>query len=150
MATNPIPHSGASVTPIRPDVQVSPNETPRVRAPLQLITGGREDPVSIFRRAYHEAQIARAERELIEARFLAAHWLGDVGAPSDFAEERSAAFERMVETVERVVVTPAMSVSQLRQKKEVLGKVWLRAEGDRYDVYRHAVACDAARLGVKA
>ena len=150
MATNPITHGGASVTPIRPDIQVSPNETPRVRAPLRVIAGGRDTPESIFRRAYHEAQIARAERELIEAKFLAAHWLSEIGAPNAFWDERGAAFDRMVETVERVVVTPAMSKSQLRQKKEMIGKVWLRAKGERYDVYRHAVAADAARLGVKA
>lgn len=140
----------STVTPIRPGVKVSPNEAPRVRSPLRVIAGGRDNPESMFRRAYHEAQIARAERELIEAKFLAAHWLSEVGAPNAFWDERGAAFDRMVETVERVVVTPAMSVSQLRQKKDVIGKVWLRAEGARYDVYRHAVASDAARLGVKA
>jgi len=49
-----------------------------------------------------------------------------------------------------VAMLPAMDQFQLRQKEDIIGKVWLKAEGKRYDLYRHLVGRDAARLGVKA
>jgi hypothetical protein len=94
--------------------------------------------------------IAKAERDLIEARWIADHMLSPVGYYSPLWEQRKVAFGRMVETVERIVTLPAMNAAQLRQKKDAIGKVWLRAEGARYDAYRQSVAADAARLGVKA
>jgi hypothetical protein len=143
-------HNSSNIVPIRAGVEVGENNAPRVKGPLRVIAGGREDPHMTFLRAYHEAAIARAERDLIEAKFLAAHWLGELGTPNAFWEERGIAFNRMEETVGRLAILPAMDLFQLRQKKDIIGKVWLKAEGERYDVYRNAVAQDAARLGVKA
>jgi len=140
----------SKIVAIRPGVKVLQNEAPRVKGPLRVIAGGKEDPRATFQRAYHEAAIARAERELIEAKFMAAHWLSEAGSPNAFWEERGKAFAKMEATVARVAMLPAMDQFQLRQKKDIIGKVWLKAEGERYDLYRHLIARDAARLGVKA
>ena len=107
------------------------------------------NPEREFLVAYHAAMIARAERELIEARWLADHHLKPVGTYSPLWAARGPAFNKMWATVERVAALPAMTQSQLQMKKTAIGNVWLRAEGERYDAYRQSVAADEARLPKK-
>lgn len=107
------------------------------------------DPAREFAEAYHAAAIAEAERDLIEAKWLAAHYLSPVGSYCPEWELRSPAFDKMVATTERVAALPAMNASQLQMKKAAIGRVWLKAKGERYDAYRKSIAADEARLAKK-
>lgn len=142
----------AQIIPFRPrPANDDGNPTP-ASGPAQIVAlhaARSSDPVRDFDHAYHAAMIARAEHDLVEAKFLAMHFLNPVGARNLYWEQRQDAFARMWDAVDLVAALPAMNANQLRRKKTAIGSVWLRAEGERYDAYRHAVAADEHRIGTK-
>lgn len=111
-----------------------------------------ESPGIRFKRAYHEACIARAEYELQYARYLA--WVDLDKAPEQ--NHRSGPyspetlFEKMRLAVFKLAVTPATNKRQLASKKRVIGKVWLKAEGEVFDALRAGVEIDELRFSKKA
>ncbi len=128
-----------------------PTPPPHTGAPrLRVLTGGLADDDKAFARAYHAAMIARAEREFIEARWSADHFLSPVGHYSPLWEQREVAFNAMLEAIINVALTPAVNKAQIAMKKRAIGKVWLRAEGDMYDQFRERVALDEAHITRKA
>ena len=161
MATNPIGGESANVTfpgegqqanvvPIRPDVRPVTHSIPPMARGMTLISGPDMSPAKLFDRCYHAAQVAKAEHELLQAKFLEAHWLSEVGAANPFWDERGPAFDRMRAAIVTLAFTPAMDRMQLRMKLQGIGSVWLKAKGRFYDELRYAVAKDEMRLGVKS
>lgn len=128
-----------------------PTPPPNTGAPvLRVLTGGLADDDKAFARAYHTAMIAKAERDLIEARWLADHYLSPVGHYSPLWEQREVAFDAMLKAVINVALTPAVTKAQISMKKRAIGKVWLRAEGSMYDQFRERVALDEAHIARRA
>ena len=116
------------------------------RPALRVLQGGLSDDPKAFARAYHRAMIARAERELIEARWFADHHLSPGGQRSPLWEQRGPAFDRMLEAIAELALTPARTPAQLDMKRRAIGKVWLRAEGPLYDQLRERIALDEAAI----
>lgn len=127
----------------RTDVPVPPpaRETPHLR----VLSGGVDDEKA-FARAYHAAVIAKAERDLIEARWLAEHMLSPLGHYSPLWEQREPAFEAMQQAIINLALTPARDKQQLRLKKSAIGNVWLKAEGKFYDQLRERIALDEVHV----
>jgi len=140
MAANIVPFPG-----IEANDNFESTPPPAAGFKLRLVSGGRDDPETAFARAYHDVMIAKAERELVEARWMADHCL-NVGAYSPLWEQREPAFQKMWSAVERIADIPAMTRSQLRRKKTAIGKLWLCAEGKLYDGFRASVERDEERL----
>jgi len=49
-----------------------------------------------------------------------------------------------------LIACPAVTKSLAAEKKRIIGRFWLRAEGERFDRYREAVAADQRRLELGA
>ncbi|OHD00925.1 MAG: hypothetical protein A2885_13545 [Sphingopyxis sp. RIFCSPHIGHO2_01_FULL_65_24] len=47
-----------------------------------------------------------------------------------------------------LIACPAVTKSLASEKKRIIGRFWLRAEGERFDRYREAVTNDARRLSL--
>lgn len=99
-----------------------------------------------FNRAYHAAMIAKAERDLIEARWRADHYLSPLGHYSPLWDEREPAFRKMRDTAVALAGVPATTRADLARKKRAIGNVWIKAEGELYDFFRLKLAEDEARL----
>jgi hypothetical protein len=140
MASNVIPFPRALANDNRTDPTPPP---PYAGAPVLKVIDGIVDPKMTFLLAFNEAMIASAERDLVEARWAAAHRLGNSAALSG---ERDAAFARQLTAAVRLAETPAMTRQQIKMKKRGIGHVWLHAEGDFYEPFRQGVARDEARL----
>ncbi len=94
---------------------------------------------------------ANAWRDYIEAKWSRLHRTNPTEAES-LGDERSDAFDRMLAFVELVASLPVPDAapSRMRQdiasKREIIGEVWMTAEGERYARYRASIAADEARL----
>lgn len=126
---------------------------PTPHAPvLRVLAGGLADDEKAFERAYHAAMIAKAERDLIEAQWLEERALSGVNYSSPLWKQRGVAFDKMLNAVILVALTPATTKAQIRLKKRAIGTIWLKAEGDLYDQFRERIALDeeyvAKRLAV--
>lgn len=51
-----------------------------------------------------------------------------------------------MEALDQLVALPAVTKSQAAKKRRLIGRMWMRAEGPRFDRYRQSVATDEARL----
>jgi len=128
-----------------------PTPPPYTGAPrLCVLAGGLADDDKAFIRAYHAAMIARAERDLIEARWLADYSLSSADRHDPLLEQREDAFNAMLIAVINVALTPATSKAQIAMKKRAIGKVWLQADGDIYEQFRERIALDEAHIARKA
>ena len=118
-----------------------------IRLPVSADT-----PAMRFKRAYHEAAIARAAYNLHHARYVA--WLqlekqpGQDWQESPYASEEP--FKEMQALVFKMAVTPATTATQLADKRSMIGRVWLKAKGEVYDAMRAGVEIDELRFGKKA
>lgn len=108
------------------------------------------DPSRAFMAAYHECNIARAQYELAHALTAEAYFLDLPGRPEWALSNSQRAFDQLVQAVDLLATLPAQSRIQYRLKRKMIGPVWLKAEGERYDILRAGLAADAARLGIKA
>jgi hypothetical protein len=139
----------ANVIPFRARPANDDSDRTPPSGPAQIVTietRRATDPARAFEEAYHAAMIAKAERELIETRWLAQYQLLPFDQRSMMWDEREAAFQRVLQTTDDIARAPAVNKDQLARKKRVIGKVWLRAEGSMYDRFRKCVALDEARI----
>lgn len=110
-----------------------------------------DTPAMRFKRAHHEAAIARAAYNLHHARYVA--WLqlekqpGQAWQESPYASEEP--FEEMQALVFKMAVTPATTATQLAEKRSMIGRVWLKAKGEVYDAMRAGVEIDELRLAAR-
>lgn len=112
------------------------------------------DDGKAFARLYHAAMIAKAEYELIEARWSAEHFLQPVGHYSPLWPQRLPAFAAMLQAVTAMAMHPARTRAEINMKKRAIGPAWMCAEGEIYDRFREQIArdelCVANSRGVRA
>lgn len=104
------------------------------------------DPSRAFVLAHCAAEVAAAAYRLSDALCWQAKALGDPDAIERAREEHWRLFDAWREAIDRLAATPAQSKRQLEMKRRSIGRVWLTAEGERYDQLRAGVASDEARL----
>ena len=118
------------------------------------------DPLAMAPEEYEAAWLdfccaadeARTYRDYVEARWFLL-WRTDQDAAAHLYPERNAAFDRMRAFINKIVDLPVPKSTvkgvirqHIRRKRGIIGKVWLRAEGRRYDAYRASIAADEAVL----
>lgn len=115
--------------------------------------GNDRAPVPGRREAF---ELARFEAEIAAHRFQLSGAIArrdrEFASPEQWersSDEHWQLFDAYVEATAVLAETPPVSADQLRGKVSTIGRVWLRAVGERYDGYRAAIARDAERLGVK-
>lgn len=103
------------------------------------------DPHTAFLKAHGEAEIARAERELADARWFAVHRITPTTS-GPLWDARGEAFERLQRAVFKLAETPALTKEHFRMKKRAIGPVWLKSEAEFFDPLREGIARDEERL----
>lgn len=98
------------------------------------------------------AEEARDYRDYIESRWMLL-WRTDQQAAAELYATRGVVFGRLLAFVNLVATLPVpvnavkcITRQHIRRKRRIIGKVWLRAEGERYDAYRAMLAADEAML----
>jgi hypothetical protein len=111
---------------------------------LRLLAGTKDERRD-FEVRLSDLELARAEREVQDARRRRLLRLGDSEAAEGMRDEAERLWERHWQAAVDLANSPVFTVSDLRRKKAGLG-TWLRATGERYEVLRAGVAADEARL----
>jgi hypothetical protein len=102
-----------------------------------------------------EAELARAAHDLESKRIERIGLLNNEGywwtSPTlrPLVEENNRRWDAYRGLILALAETPVYSVADLRQKRRIIGKVWLTAEGEWYDRVRNGVASDEARLEIQ-
>lgn len=148
MASNVIPFRAPAVNDNMAD-----RTPPSPAAPGRLLRfpAPQDTPQMRFKRAYYEASVARAAEASHRARYLA--WLaldrrpGQPITESPYISEKP--FEEMRLAVFKLAITPATNRQELAYKKSLIGRMWLKAEGEFYDALRAGVEIDELRFAKK-
>lgn len=140
----------AQIVPIRPEVRPMTHMARPIARGVRLIAGEGVTPDNVFRRAYLNARIASAARDLVEAQWALVYHEEGKEAGDAMGEQREEAFQMMRRAIVTLACTPAMNRNQLRCKLSGIGTVWLKAEGHFHDQLRYYVGRDESRLGVKS
>ena len=137
--------AGTNVIQFRPRVST----LIEINSPIPTTAMNAEDYEAAWRTLCCYADEARTYRDYVEARWLVLRRTDEAAAE---VLGRDEAFQRMrafVDFITRLPV-PVSNATTMRRyierKKQIIGKVWLRAVGERYDDYRASVAADEARL----
>lgn len=93
-----------------------------------------------------DCELARAERQVVEAKWLRTYKLHGQYAADELSDDRRDALERCRQAILDMATTPVFTQTHLACKKRAIGHVWLNAQGAFYDRLRAAVAEDEARL----
>lgn len=104
------------------------------------------DPSRAFVLAHCAAEVAAAAYRLSDALCWQAKVLGDPAAIEQAREAHWRQFDTWVDAIDQLAELPAQTAQQLDMKRRAIGRVWLKAEGERYDRLRAGVARDEARL----
>lgn len=112
---------------------------------LRLLIGTL-DQRNDFRLRLAEVELARAEREGFGAKIDRTRILHGKESAEEMYDEGHRLLGRYWQAVVDMANTPVFTASDLRRKRASVGKVWLYAEGERYEQLRTAVAADEARL----
>jgi len=142
--------SDDKVIPIRPDIRPITHCAKPIAKGVRLISGGNLTPEKFFRHIYGQAMIARAERELVEARWSYIFHTEGGDAAEHLGDERDLAFNRLRSAIVALAFTPAMNRMQVAQKIRGIGGAWMKAEGSFYDRLRFEVGRDESRLGIRS
>lgn len=106
-------------------------------------------PREAFELARHELEIARARHDLAST-IARREWQFAPREEAQLARDEAwRLFDAWLAATAALAETPAIDAAQLRRKVEAIGPIWLKAEGERFDSYRAAIARDAERLGLK-
>lgn len=142
--------SGAgNVIPFRRPSQISP-VIPGLIKPDP--TGDPEEYRRDWRVLCLHAEEAKAEREYIEAHWRRLHFT-DSSDATDRYFDREPAFRLMQALVDAVVRLPipierkvSFSRMHIRRKRQIVGQLWLKADGVLFDEWRAAIAADEAAI----
>lgn len=115
---------------------------------LRLLAGTL-DQRNDFRLRLAEAELTRAEYEVHSAKVSRTRVLHGKEAAEEMFDEGHRLLARRWQAVVDLANSPVFTASDLRLKRASIGTVWLRAEGERYEPLRAAVAADEARLNRK-
>lgn len=97
-----------------------------------------------------EVAIIKAEHDLQAARIARTRILDGEEAARTLYDENLLRWFTYRDRLLEMAQTPARSAVRLSRKKELIGKFWLRCEGEWYDQLRAGVAADEAWLAENA
>ncbi len=118
------------------------------------------DPLAMSPEEYESAWLdfccaaaeAQAYRDYVDARWFFL-WRTDQAAAANLYPERGESGDRAMAFINKLVALPVplgksrgMTRQHIGRKKQLIGRVWLKAEGPRYDAYRASIAKDEALL----
>lgn len=107
------------------------------------------DPRRDFLRACIAVEAARARYDLSFALCDLARMDGDEAEREAARADHLRAFDELQAATDALATVPAPSRPFLDRKRRAIGRIWLTAEGDRYDRLRAGIAADEAALGVR-
>jgi hypothetical protein len=113
----------------------------------EIGASGIDDVRSMFYRACGRANLAKMRHRVVEAEFSAAGgpWLKGKEL-AELQARRHTSFLMIREALMRFSGVPAMTSGELKFKKAIIGKVWLRKDSAFYE----GIARDEAYLSTKA
>jgi len=104
---------------------------------------------SAFRLAWHDCRIARAFHGLAGTMENKANEFATPVEQREARAEAVACRQNLEAAIENLMRLPAGNGMELRCKVDIVGRVWLSAEGAPFAGWRAAIAQDAERLGQK-
>ena len=131
--------------PIKPIRSIPKQPKIKVRSKPQLVSGTAVDPKKLLRKALCDHAIAKAERELAEALWLA-DWYDDESKGEQHDDARERAFHNLRFATAYLARTPAPTKGDLQRKRRAIGNIWLKIESTWGEWLRECVAADEERL----